>query len=237
MPTEQNVVNTQNLALSDLYNRAIVMARKLGSSRVSDGVGIQEVRGFQLAWNQYRGETSDWFLNVVGLQPSPAGTALLRDGLKDDGKYGPKTALAFAMLLYAAGLEERTLASMPTISSNFPVWFAQNHSIVEGVLLNVTQNMDVQSTEPSVSTVQSDQDVQQIVDDARQVPEVIDEQLNTMNVSEEDMVFESGSTIASSAGRTSWDVPLWAIGIGVLTVGGLVYAVAKRKKRGAEIRA
>lgn len=233
MPT-QNTFNPLTVALSDLYSRATTMVRRLGASRISPSTSLAEIRGFQLAWNQYLGETNAW-LGSIGFVAEGTTRVVLTDGLDDDGKYGPQTAHALVVLLYVAGLPERLAATLPTTPTNMPLWYAQNQSVVEGVLLNAMESDNMPQPEP-VYVDDGAETAEQLLENAHNAVSVVDSNTQTIeDTTGGDLVFDDGSTITSAAGRTAWNVPVWAVGIGVVTLGGLLFAVARRRKKGARI--
>lgn len=240
MPSIQSSsVNTEQLSLSDVYDRAAAMVRRLSASRVGAGTSIPEVRGFQLTWNQNLDVINAW-LGSVGFNAEGLSVEVLANGLDDDGRYGRKTATALVVLLYVAGLPDDVAASMPTVASNMPVWYAQHHSEVDQALLGAI-DQEAPLREEVVLTSQSEE-----IDSSSSVPSSVEAGVPDQVIDQDGVMqpVDMGSefnfeddTISSSAGRKAWDVPLWALGIGIVTAGGLIYGISRRAKKNARIRA
>jgi len=208
-------------ALTDVYGRAGVMVRTLASMQQGFTSRVPQVKSFQESWNRNIDVLRGW----VGSGATGMLAEILSNGLVEDGRYGAKTATALGELVYLISEDYDDAAnSVPIVASNMPVWYAQYHSLIEGAL---TTNFSVVSQPQDVDvSVDADQLGQQVLED---------ESENTAQIPQDDsgtdITFDEPTTIVSSARRAGWNVPIWAIGLGLVTAGTLIFFVAKKTRR------
>jgi hypothetical protein len=205
-------------ALADVYGSALAMVRALATT--SSRLARPAVKNFQISWNDNRAVLRAFAGTDV---PWDGALAVLVNGLSTDGGYGSNTAVALALVIYLSGADEdhAAVSAVPTSAAGVAPWVGQFGSVIEAALLTdfSTWSAVVQDTPPP--------------DDVVVDPPSSDTTL-TVEPPPSDMGSDftyEGDTIVSSGKRKGWDVPIWAVGLGLLTAGGLFYFIVKRKRR------
>lgn len=225
--TEQvGLTQQQQLALTAVYGRAATMVRTLAARRSGWTNRIPQVRAFQEEWNLHLPELREW----VGFGATGNIAEVLSIGLKEDGRYGVFTATALGELIYLISEDYDNAAnSVPISAANVPVWYAQYHSLIEGALTtNFSQLPFPQDQDVSIN---ADAMTQEVIDDARSNQGPIPQDSGSV-----DITFDEPSTITSTARRTGWNVPVWAVGLGLVTAGTLLFFVARKTRRRGSAR-
>jgi len=205
-------------ALSDVYGNALSMVHAL--TTMTSRAAKPAVKNFQLSWNANRAVLRAFAGTDV---PWDGALAALVNGLGTDGGYGPNTAAALALVIYLSGADtdHAAVSAIPTAAAGVAPWVGQYGKVIEAALSTdfSTWSDVVQDTSPP-SDVPVD-------------PPSVDTTLTVAPPPSDmgsDFTYE-GDTIVSSGKRVGWDVPIWAVGLGLLTAGGLFYFIVKRKKR------
>jgi hypothetical protein len=235
-----SVTNSAVSEFNTLVSRARSMVDRLVrglSAPITSGTFVSEVKAFQDSWNAMRGlvkgeldaMTAD---NTKSSAFSP-GKGTVTDevfvrGLTSDGKYGPRTAVALAMTMWAQsgqwegaqGIPPAIFNAIPTDPRLMPQAYARYRAVFDGYLLAVAVEQPAPAPSPPAPTPAP----VQIPNPAANAP--------GQQVPGTQIDFEDGSTvIGRNQGRTSFATML-AAGIGVLAVGGIiVYTVTRKKGR------
>lgn len=226
----QNQDQLLQMALTEVYGQAITMVRTLAAMQQNLTGPVPAVKNFQDAWNANLAEIRAF---IGGPLPEGRFSEIVVAGLKNDARYGVNTATALGGLIYLIGDQfDQLAASVPVSASNIPVWWAQNHVLIEGALMVDFSTM----SQGQNSQVELDpgQVTQQVLDQSGSTTQLPQQDDGVVDDMSGDIDFTNdGSTIVSSAKRSGWSVPLWALGFGLLTAGGIVYFVARDKKKRA----
>lgn len=224
MATEQieqqiELTDREQFALTDVYSNAGVMLRALAAMRQNWSTRIPQVKAFQESWNANLEVLRAW----AGQGATGPVAQILTNGLVPDGRYGAMTATAIGELIYLISEDYDDAAnSVPVAASSIPTWYAQYHSLIEGAL---TTNFALMSTSnTSDVSINENEIAQNTLDDSGGTAELP----NDMG---SDITFDEPTTIVSTAKREGWNVPIWAIGLGLVTASGLIYLVAKKTRR------
>jgi hypothetical protein len=231
MPTLATLEEAQ-FALTDVYSNAGIMVRTLASMQQGVTTSVQAVKDFQEAWNDNIPVLRTWVGDGGGVPWEADLPELLTVGLTADGRYGRKTGVALGELLWLIDESLDAAAnSVPVVVANMPVWYAQHHSAIEGALGT------------NFSTALAPGDIPVSIDPEEITEAVLaDEAENTAQIPLDDndavIADDSGSDISfedhivtSTAGRAGWSVPIWALGLGLVTAGTLIFFVAKKTRR------
>lgn len=233
---------TQQPAVVAAFNALLANAQRmvgaLVQKAITSGTFSQATRDFQASWNEVKGVVRaeiDGMVQDHTKDPkarfTPAGTTaeVFNTGLATDGKYGPKTAHALIMLLWARMGTVEAPGGVPAVlvngaipldPRNWPTVYAVHRSLFDSLFLQIAVSnppgpspipAPVQTTPPAPT------------------PNLPGEQPVPSNDS---ITFDDGSDVVGRGqGKTSL-APMLALGAGALVVGGIVwYAVRKRKGR------
>lgn len=211
----------------DMVNR---LSTGSGAGTLTPSMNILEVRVFQTAWNTSRDLVVDELDAIVQANtsgqyfdpaPGSSSVAAVRDGLDDRGQYGPLTATALALTLWArlgtfeapAGIPSQ-LFSIPPDPRNWPTVWASNH---EFWVAAFTQVIVAEPLPPPIPTPE---------------PEPLPAVISPPAPPPPPMVFE-GETVYGQAKGEKSNAPLVIAGLGLLLGGGVIAYTASRKRRRA----
>lgn len=219
---DNSMTQPQINALNQVYGRALVMVQTLAAMRQGFSSRIPAVRQFQQSWNANLGALRAWAVDGV---VSNIAAETLATGLDEDGRYGPRTAHALGELIWLIGEDfDNVVGDLPVAAANIPLWYAQYHTLIEGALTT-----DFKSPLPDDAPVNLDPNGQSSLENTDGgVEDVLNNEVVADDIAPEH-VFED-DRIVSTARRTTWSVPIWAIGLGLATAAGLFFFVAKKKK-------
>jgi hypothetical protein len=180
---------------------------------------VSQVKAFQESWNANIVVLRMWSGPAEGLTGKN-----LAEGLVTDGRYGVATADALGTLIYLiSSTFDDAVAAIPLQASGLPIWYAQHRSAIESAL---TTNFSLASTVDTTEvTVNTEEIAQNTLDDSGGTAELPPDDMGS------DITFEEPTVITSTARRVGWNVPIWALGLGLATAGTLFFVIAKRTKR------
>jgi hypothetical protein len=222
-PTIENLpvlTDDEVFALTDVYTSAGIMVRALASMKQGWSNHVSQVKAFQESWND----------NIVMMRAWAGGpmtgvvAQVLDKGLVADGRYGLNTAAALGELIFLISSDYDEVAeSVPVAAAGIVTWYAQYHSLIEGALM--TNFSAVSTADPTTVTVNTEELADNTLDDSGGTSELPTDDMGS------DITFDEPTVIVSTAKREGWNVPIWALGLGLVTAGTLFFVIAKRTKR------
>lgn len=236
--SEDERLRDSRVVFNSLLSAARNMVAKLtagGPRPITSSMVLPEITNFQRSFNDARGVVFtqiDW-MTKGGFKPATVTAELQKQGLAQDGQYGPRTSTALALTMWASSEDKDLIAeignSVPSEPQTFTKYYLAKKELFDETLRDIPEPQGVVQPPP----IPAQQPPAQVVDAANQAGvQVVQPAATTPPVANgptQVVQFDDHNVIGQGKGRLSFGVILAGF-VAVLGFGGITFYMLRKKK-------